>query len=163
MELYLIRHAEAHPRTSDDKEEDAGRTLTDAGQAQAQELAATLQKHGVHLDQVVSSPLLRARQTAERLMEGWKTPMPELLLCDELAPDSAKMRKVNKFLLKLTANAIAVVGHMPELAEYAAWLLGSKKVELTIAKSGVARIDCEGIPDKGSGTLTWLITPEWFK
>jgi phosphohistidine phosphatase len=163
MELYLIRHAEAHPRTSDDKTEDAGRTLTDAGHAQAQELAAALQKHGVHLDQVVSSPLLRARQTAERLMEGWKTPLPELLLCDELAPDSAKMRKVNKFLLKLSANAIAVVGHMPELSEFAAWLVGSKKVQIAIAKAGVARIDCEGIPDKGSGTLTWLIAPEWFK
>ncbi len=163
MELYLIRHAEAHPRTSDDSQQDAARTLTDAGHAQAQELAVALQKREVHLEQVVSSPLLRARQTAERIMEGWKTPLPELLLCDELAPDSAKMRRVNKFLLKISANAIAVVGHMPELAEFAAWLVGSKKVQIEIAKAGVARIDCDGISDKGSGTLTWLITPEWFK
>src|SRR5271166_2417737 len=126
MELYLIRHADAQPRSGDESH-DADRALTDAGHAQAQELAAALQRHGVHLDQVVSSPLLRARQTAERLMEGWKTPLPELLLCDELAPDSAKMRKVNKFLLKISANAIAVVGHMPELSEFAAWLVGSKR------------------------------------
>jgi phosphohistidine phosphatase len=161
MELYLIRHAEAHPLSSGDVQDDADRALTDAGNVQAQGLAAALQKHGVHLDQVVSSPLLRARQTADRLMENWKTPLPELLLCDALAPDVAKARKVTKFLLKLTADSVALVGHMPALGEYAAWLLGSKKVEIAIAKAGVARIDCEGVPDKGAGILTWLITPEW--
>ncbi len=163
MELYLIRHAEAHPLSNGAVQDDADRALTDAGHVQVQGLAAALQKHGVHLDQVVSSPLLRARQTAEGLMQGWKTPLPELLLCDALAPDSAKSRKVTKFLLKLTANAVALVGHMPELAEYAAWLVGSKKVQLAIAKSGIARIDCDGVPDKGSGTLTWLVTPEWYQ
>src|SRR5260370_30484027 len=161
MELYLIRHAEAQPLSSGDLRDDADRPLTEAGQWQAQALAAALQKHGVHLDQMVSSPLLRARQTAERLMENWKTPLPELLLCDALAPDNGKMRKVNKFLLKQTANSVALVGHMPALGEYAAWLLGSKKVEIAIAKAGVARIDCEGVPDKGAGILTWLVTPEW--
>src|SRR6266851_1129101 len=109
MELYLIRHAEAHPLSSGTVQDDADRALTDAGQAQAQALAAALQKHGVHLDQVVSSPLLRARQTADRLMENWKTPLPELLLCDALAPDNSKARKVTKFLLKLTANSVALV------------------------------------------------------
>jgi phosphohistidine phosphatase len=161
MDLYLIRHADAQP-LSGEMQNDADRPLTETGQAQAQALAAALQAHGVHLDQVVSSPFLRARQTADRLIENWKTPLPELLLCEELAPESGRARKVTKFLLKLTANSVALVGHMPELAEYAAWLIGSKKVQIAIAKAGVARIECEGIPDKGAGTLTWLIPREWF-
>jgi phosphohistidine phosphatase len=163
MELYLIRHAEAQPLSSSDAKDDADRPLTDAGHAQAQALAAALQKHSVHLDQVVSSPLLRARQTADDLIQAWKTPLPELLLCEALEPEMAKARKVTKFLLKLSANSVALVGHMPCLGEYAAWVLGSKKVEIALAKSGVARIDCEGVPDKGAGTLAWLITPEWCK
>jgi len=163
MELYLIRHAEAQPLASSAVTDDADRPLTDAGHAQAQALAAALQKHGVHLDQVVSSPLLRARQTADDLIQIWKTPLPELLLCDALEPDVAKARKVTKFLLKLSANAVALVGHMPHLGEYAAWMLGSKKVEIALAKAGVARIDCDGVPDKGAGKLTWLITPEWCR
>jgi phosphohistidine phosphatase len=163
MELYLIRHAEAQPRAESSEQDDADRPLTDAGHSQAQVLAAALQKHGVHLDQVVSSPFLRARQTADHLIQSWKTPLPELLLCDALEPDVAKARKVTKFLLKLSANSVALVGHMPHLGEYAAWILGSKKVEIALAKSGVARIDCDGVPDKGAGTLTWLITPEWCK
>ena len=164
MELYLIRHGEARPLAGSDVQDDAERPLTDTGHAQAQGLAAALQRHGVHLDQVVSSPLLRARQTAEGLMQNWKTPLPELLLCDALAPDTARSRKVTKFLLKLTAKSLALVGHMPDLADYAEWLIGSKKAQIAIAKGGVARIDCEGeVPDKGTGTLTWLITPEWCK
>ena len=162
MDLYLIRHAEAQSLAGSDVQNDEDRALTDAGHMQAQALAAALQRHGVILEQVASSPLLRSRQTAEDLMQKWKTPLPELLLCDALAPAMMKARKVNKFLFKLTANSVALVGHMPDLGEYAAWLVGSKKAEITIAKAGVAKIECESMPDKGAGTLTWLVTPEWY-
>ena len=95
-------------------------------------------------------------------MHNWKTPLPELQLCEALAPEMGQARKVTKFLFKLTANSVALVGHMPDLAEYAAWLLGSKKVQIAIAKAGVVKIECDSVPDKGAGTLTWLITPEWY-
>ena len=59
MELYLIRHGAAHPLASSDVQSDEDRALTDAGHLSVQALAAALQRHGVHLEQVVSSPLLR--------------------------------------------------------------------------------------------------------
>jgi phosphohistidine phosphatase SixA len=59
--------------------------------------------------------------------------------------------------------AVAVVGHMPHLGGFAAWLLGAKDVELDMAKAGVAYFVCPEVVDKGSGKLTWLVTPEWLK
>jgi phosphohistidine phosphatase len=162
MDLYLIRHAEARPVEKGAEPSDEERPLTDTGHLQAQALAEALQRHGVHLEQVASSPLLRARQTAEDLMQKWKAPLPELLLCDALAPDMGKARKLNKFLFKLTVNSVALVGHMPDLADYAGWLIGSKKSQIAIAKAGVAKVECEAVPDKGAGTLVWLVSPEWY-
>jgi phosphohistidine phosphatase len=160
MDLYLIRHAEAAPPGEADVHDDAERPLTPAGRAQCGPLAKALLKLGVRLDRVATSPLLRARQTAEELLAHWSAPVPELDQCEALAP-GAKPRKLARYLWKKGAGSIALVGHMPDLGEHAAWLIGSKKAQLELAKAGAARIECEKLPAKGSGTLTWLITPAW--
>ena len=51
---------------------------------------------------------------------------------------------------------------MPQLGDYAAWLIGSKKMQLDIAKAGIALITCGELPSKGLGSLQWLVTPEWY-
>jgi phosphohistidine phosphatase len=160
MDLFLIRHADAAPLGEGGVQDDAERPLTDAGRAQCKALAAALQRVGVRFDCVATSPLLRARQTAEGLLEDWPAPLPELAECEALAP-GVKARKLARYLMKKGAGAIALVGHMPDLADHAAWLIGSKKAQIELAKSGVAHIECEKLPAKGSGTLTWLINPAW--
>ena len=82
-------------------------------------------------------------------------------MCDALA-QGGKRRKLTRFLRDLGVDTVALVGHMPDLGEYAAWLIGSRKGQVDLAKAGVARIVCEGRPGKGDGVLTWLITPEWY-
>ena len=114
------------------------------------------------LNQVVTSPLLRARQTVEALLEHWPAPAPEQLTCNALAP-GGRAKKITRFLLGLNGENVALVGHMPDLGEYAGWLIGNKKTQLDMAKAGAAFIRFEGSPDKGEGSLVWLITPEWFE
>jgi phosphohistidine phosphatase len=160
MDLYIIRHAEAQPLGMDGIEDDADRPLTASGHAQCGPLAATLQRQGVRLDRIVTSPLLRARQTAESLLQELAAPKPELHICDHLAPNG-KRRKLTRFLCGLGAQSVAIVGHMPDLAEYAGWLIGSRKAQLDLAKAGVACIHCDDEPDKGGGALTWMVTPQW--
>jgi phosphohistidine phosphatase len=160
MELYLIRHADAQPLGEGGIRDDAERPLTPAGHRQCPPLAAALQRQGVHLERVVTSPLVRARQTAEGFLQHWAKPVPELQVCNALAP-GGKRRKLTRFLRDLGADPVALVGHMPDLGAYAAWLIGSRKAQVELAKAGVARIQFEGKPDKGCGVLTWLITPEW--
>jgi phosphohistidine phosphatase len=160
MNLYLIRHADAARPEACGELDDADRPLTNNGKAQCKALAAALLGRGVSLNQVVSSPLLRARQTMEVLLEHWPLPAPEQLTCKALAPDG-RAKKITRFLLGLSGENVALVGHMPDLAEYAGWLVGAKKAQVNIAKAGVAFIRFDGSPDKGEGSLVWLITPEW--
>lgn len=160
MDLYLIRHAEAAP-LGEGITDDAERPLTDKGQAQAKSVAAGLQKRGVQLNAVITSPLLRARQTAEGLLKAWSAPAPALHVCDALAP-SGKRGKVSKFVTDLKSDVIAVVGHAPDLDQLAGWLIGSKKAQIHLEKAGVACIVCEDDVGKGSGTLSWLVSPEWL-
>jgi phosphohistidine phosphatase len=161
MDLYLIRHADAKPLGEDNVHEDADRALTETGHAQAKAVGAAFQRLGKKINLVVTSPLLRCRQTAEGIIGALDKPAPELLTCEELAP-GGKRRKLARFLRDQGAEVILLVGHRPDLNQYAAWLIGSKKVDINIDKAGVAYILCPEGPHKGGGTLTWLVTPTWI-
>jgi phosphohistidine phosphatase len=160
MDLYVIRHAEAEPQGKKHPDDDQ-RPLTEAGVEQARLLAEGLQQRGVVLDVLVSSPLLRAQQTAEGMREHWDGPAPELETCADLSP-GGKPRKVVRFLEKLKSKSAAVIGHVPDLGVFAGWLLGSRKVQLDLAKAGVALIRFPERLDKGAGQLVWMVTPEWL-
>ena len=161
MNLYLIRHAQTADLAPDDTRDDAERPLTDAGKGQCAALATALHSRNVALDQVVSSPLLRARQTVEGMLEHWPAPAPEQLTCNALAP-GGRAKKITRFLLGLNGENVALVGHAPDLAEYAGWLIGAKKAQMEFAKAGVAFIRFDGSPEKGEGALVWIVTPEWY-
>jgi phosphohistidine phosphatase len=160
VNLYLIRHAEAEPLGAGGVQDDAERPLSREGRTQCAPLARALQQAGVRLDRVVTSPLLRSRQTAEGFLEHWPQPAPPLVVCELLAP-GGKRRKLTRFLARLKVEA-AAVGHMPDLAEYAAWLIGSRKAQVELAKAGVACIHFDDEPDKAAGVLHWLVTPAWY-
>jgi phosphohistidine phosphatase len=161
MRLYLIRHAEAAARDEANGETDAERQLTEVGHAQARVVAGGLRRRGVRLSALVTSPLVRARQTAEDIRHESEEPEPELMVCEDLAPDGRR-KKIARFLAGLEGEAVGVVGHMPDLAELAGWLAGSRKVQIDLAKAGVVCLDCPEGPGKGTGTLVWLVSPEWF-
>jgi phosphohistidine phosphatase len=161
VELYLIRHADALPLGEGGVMEDADRPLSETGNAQVKSLAESLQRHDIHPGILATSPLLRARQTAEELVKHWTGSAPTVQECAELAI-GGKTRKLARFLRELEGNSIGVVGHQPDLCECAAWLIGSRKAQLDLAKAGVACISCPDGPEKGAGTLLWLVTPTWF-
>jgi phosphohistidine phosphatase len=158
--LYLIRHGEAKPLGESGVSEDEERPLTEAGQEQSRKVAAGLQKAGVRLSVLLTSPLLRARQTAEAVAGQWNAPAPEVQTCEELSPGK-KPKKLSRYLRGLGADSVALVGHMPDLGDYAAWLIGSKSAQIDLAKGGVAFVVCDSVR-KGAGTLEWLLTPEWL-
>jgi phosphohistidine phosphatase len=161
MNLYLIRHADALPLGAQGVTQDEDRPLSDEGHKQCRTLAHVLANKGVRLDKIVSSPLLRTRETTQGIIDSLPDPKPEMVLADELAP-GGKRRKLARFLRRLAGNDIALVGHMPDLGEFTAWLIGGKKAQINLAKSGVAYIDCDKEADKGTGLLLWLISPNWY-
>lgn len=161
VDLYLIRHADALPVGEGGVTEDFDRPLSAEGSAQARALAAAMQRQGIRLELLLTSPLLRTRQTAEGILQQWPAPAPALQVCDHLAPDS-KLRKLARILDDLQKSSVALVGHQPHLNEFAAWLIGSKKAQIDIAKAGVAYIVLGDDVGKGAGTLKGLVTLKWF-
>jgi phosphohistidine phosphatase len=111
VRLVLIRHAESAPGEPDEL-----RALTPAGHAQARELGDRLRADGIQPDAVLSSPLLRARETAADL--GFGTPEPR----DELGPGTtvAEVRAT----VAGRGETVVVVGHQPDCSEIAAALTG---------------------------------------
>lgn len=162
MDLYIIRHADAVALGERGVTKDADRPLSAEGEAQSRTVSVALQRKGIRLNKVLTSPLLRARQTAENMLRDWSAPAPELVMCDELAP-GVRPRKLARFLRKINEQSVALVGHQPDLSEWAAWLIGGKKAQIDFAKSGVAYIICGDPPRKRAGVLIWLLTPDWLR
>jgi phosphohistidine phosphatase len=161
VELFLIRHADAAAIGEEGAASDADRPLTALGQQQSRGLAKALSDRGIKLEAVVSSPLLRARQTAEGLVHHWPGTAPSLQICEHLAP-GGKRKRLGRFLEKLGMQEVALVGHQPDIECFASWLIGSRKAQMVMAKAGVAYIACSDRLQKGQGTLGWLLTPEWL-
>jgi phosphohistidine phosphatase SixA len=80
---------------------------------------------------------------------------------DELAPGE-KPKKLDKRLLKTEGESVALVGHEPDLGEYAGRLIGAKKARMKLAKPSVVCIECDEPPGKEAGELQWLLAPPWF-
>ena len=135
---------------------------TNDPQSPAAILGEALRKRRVALDKLVTSPLVRARQTTDLILEHWDGAPPDVHVCEDLAPDG-KPRKLAKFLRKLGGDHVGLVGHLPHIAHWACWLLGAKKAHIEMAKAGIAFIACGDGPGKGRGALQWLVTPAWFE
>src|SRR5207237_7768059 len=110
--------------------------------------------------------------TAAGIAEAWTGPVPALEVCEPLAPASRPkkfaraLRDMGERMGQHTGDqrgdSIAAVGHMPDIAELAAWLIGSKKVHLDFSKAGIACIALGNEAKKGEGVLQWLITDAWL-
>lgn len=161
MDLYLIRHAEAVPLPTADVASDEERWLTEFGREQARFLAHVFNKRGIRLDALVTSPLVRARQTTDEFVALLSPPTPPIHVLDEIGYQ-VRPRRICKFLRELPAHTtVAVVGHQPGLSRFAAWLAGSKKTQLDLDKAGFAHLQCSEFA-KGAGVLTALLTPAWL-
>jgi phosphohistidine phosphatase len=116
----------------------------------------------VVIDFVLSSPLTRARETAQVLAVGLK-PKPAIAEVEALAPGGRPQAIAEA--IKTHAKRyrrLALVGHEPDLGELAARLLGARG-NVEFKKGGVCLIDVDGATPNGPGTLRWMLTPKALK
>jgi phosphohistidine phosphatase len=156
-ELYLVRHAIAAER-GDEWPDDTKRPLTERGIARFRDALDGLKELDVAIDEVFTSPLVRARQTADLLVAALD-PKPSLKVLDALAPGHAPATMLSQLAKAAKRHRIALVGHEPGLGELAAHLIGAPR-PLPFKKGGVCRIDIAGLTTKRAGTLIWFIPPK---
>lgn len=157
MILYFMRHGEAGPPliTGDDEE----RALTVAG-AEALRAAAPLWRRlSLRPDAVISSPLSRARQTAELVVAGLNLAGPPVI--DERLRPGAEWADLARAMAKHPdARRVLFVGHEPDLSSAVCLLTGAAAVRLR--KGGIVCVEFPGIPEPGSGELAWLLDPDLY-
>jgi phosphohistidine phosphatase len=158
MDLYVIRHADAG-NPAEWHGPDPERPLSDLGRRQARALGAALRAQGISLGAVVSSPYLRARETAEGLVSD---DGPTLSFSELLASGMMRRRKLSRFLAGLGLASLAIVGHDPDLPEYLGWILAVDPDKVRLAKGGAALVRFDKEPAKGDGELVWSVTPDWY-
>lgn len=157
FELYLIRHGIAEAR-GDAWPDDGRRPLTEEGILRLRKVARGLVRLGVTCDIVLTSPLVRARQTAE-IIAATLDPHPHIITAESLAP-GGDCAEVIADLEKQTRRAgIALVGHEPGIGELAARLIASRH-PIPFKKGAVCRIDVPSIPPDGPGELRWFLPPK---
>ena len=155
--MYLVRHAIAAER-GDEWPDDSKRPLTEAGINRFKEAVAGLGWLDVDIDEIFTSPLVRAKQTATLLAHGLgnKTSVKTL---DALAPGHSPRQVMNELSRVAKRNRIALVGHEPGLGELAAHLIGCPRA-LPFKKGGVCHIAIQGLTSRRPGELVWFLPPK---
>jgi phosphohistidine phosphatase len=156
-ELYFVRHGLAEER-GDAWPDDTKRPLTEEGMARLRKAVRGLSRIGVAIDVVLTSPLVRARQTAE-IVAGGLDPRPSIVNVDSLAPTGSYAAVLADLEKHSRKSRLALVGHEPMMGELAARLVGSRH-PIEFKKGGVCRIDVENLPPAGPADLRWMLTPK---
>ncbi|MBS2006804.1 MAG: phosphohistidine phosphatase SixA [Cyanobacteria bacterium SZAS TMP-1] len=158
MRLFLVRHGIAVDHIGGAITRDSERPLTDEGIAEMKQVARALTKINKKPDLILSSPLVRARQTAEIIAQAFDM---EIVLTDSLAPagsPSLIFKAINKHQ---GVNQAYLVGHEPDMGMLANKLLwAGVECEFPFKKGAVARIDVGDMPPTGPGTLKWYMPPK---
>lgn len=152
MKLYLVRHATA----SDIAPCDADRELTKEGRQESRIAGAALARLGAKPDQILSSPLVRARQTAGIIAAELKFPN-EVAIFDELGNGHSLVHVIRVVKTFAPFREIMLVGHMPSFADHLAGLLGSDNPgALSMGKGSVACVELAELRP-GRGELRWFL------
>ena len=158
MDLYLVRHAIAADRSEGAFPNDAERPLTPEGIHKFRLAARGLSELGMKPGRIVSSPLLRAKQTAEILRDAVAKDVA-ITISPALTPN-AEYGALIKAIAPYAEEEVAVVGHEPHLSGLASYLLvGGDSAVLEFKKGAVARLKFPERAAPGAGSLEWLIQP----
>lgn len=159
MKLYLVRHAIAEDHSA---APDAERALTAEGKAKMIGVTRGLRQLKVRLDLVLTSPLRRARETAEILATGLGG--VELEELEELAPGGEPRSVIGALRSHAKLSEVALVGHQPSLGHLASALLaGADGCELDFKKGSVACLEMEFSARPQHGVLLWLAAPRLLR
>ncbi|MFI5341196.1 MAG: phosphohistidine phosphatase SixA [Candidatus Methylomirabilales bacterium] len=155
LKLYFLRHGQAGNR-QDWHGDDSERPLTAEGKKRLKREAAAIWKLDLPLDVIISSPLVRALQTAEILAKA-ADPSTRVITDDRLAPGFGPKDLTAILADHNSARGLLLVGHEPDFSETIGHVTGGGRV--TMKKGSLAYVDVED-PSSLEGTLVWLIPPK---
>lgn len=152
MKLYIVRHGEAIERGGETPDE--WRYLTPQGRYLFRKTAKRLKKKGISLDYIITSPLLRAVQTADILAETLKFE-GHLVASGDLAGGFDRSKMLNVLAAFPQAKAVALVGHEPDLSVLVGSLLDLRGA-FKFRKGGVVALKYDPAAPKTPASFKWM-------
>jgi len=164
MELFLLRHGLAVERGTPGYENDFARPLVSKGERQLRKSCAALRKMKLKWNLILSSPLLRARQTAQIVADELKVKR-KFCISNNLQPGADLQKLVAELnRLKAMPGSVLLVGHEPGLSELISLLVTDKTPSgFALKKGGLAKLDLDKLRAGQCATLAWLLTPKQMK
>lgn len=153
LSVYFLRHAHAGDAAAWDGP-DSERPLSAKGRRQAQQLGSFLADRAFAPDTIITSPKLRARQTAELVADG----LGVGLVTDDRLAGALDIDVLSALLDGAGGTSVLLVGHDPDFSDLAAAITGA--AYLPLRKGTLARIDTSLPIQPGSGILRWLLPPD---
>ena len=161
MVLYFLRHAIAAERGGPKYKDDSLRPLTAQGATKMRRAARGMQALGLKFDAILSSPYLRAKQTAVIVTQVYKLKNKNIHFTNNLLPPVS----IEKLLQELhqhfpKSRNVLLVGHEPHLTEMISKLLKSTKpLNIDFKKGGLCSVSIEQSLEAPNAVLNWLLTP----
>ena len=160
MNLYLLRHGLAADLETHGLTKDSERPLTSKGERKLWRIAEGMKALDLSFDVILSSPYLRARQTAEIIAEAFHA-RKKIEFSETLIP-AGSAKKLIELLNKLTSPSenILLVGHEPHLSEFISLLVSGKPgFSVITKKGGLCKLSIESLSYGRCAALEWLLTP----
>lgn len=157
MELYLFRHGVAEDAVPG--RPDADRKLTEDGKKKVADVVKRARRAGVEPSLIVSSPYVRAVETAQLAVEGFEY-KGEIVRTETLVPHGHPEKVWNELRDYREQPSVLISGHEPLLSHLAAYLLASPALRIEFKKAAMIRIDLGNLGPMPHGTLRWMITPK---
>jgi len=158
MILIFVRHGPAGSADGARWPDDRARPLTPRGMERTRLALKGLVRLVPQIDRVWTSPLVRARETADLLRRAAKTP-PPVEVVDELAPDGRALPLLREWARRAKDETLVVVGHEPDLSSLAGALSGLRAGGLALKKAGAVGLTIEPGAGPGGASLAFFLPP----
>jgi phosphohistidine phosphatase len=162
MQLFIVRHGLAIDREDPKCPPDPERYLTEEGVEKTKEVARGVVALGITADLFLSSPYVRAIQTAEIFAEALEYPKQRIRRSDLLLPGAEPSLFFRELTRDKKSSAVFCFGHAPQLDDLIATALASKHHVTSLKKAGAALIELRRLSPP-SGQLIWLATPKLLR
>ena len=162
MQIYVVRHGIAIDREDPKCPPDPERYLTEEGIEKTKKVAAGVAALSGSADLLLSSPYVRAMQTAEIFAAVLDYSKQKIRRNDLLLPGADPTLFFRELAKDKQTATLFVFGHAPHLDELIATALGSKHHITSLKKAGVALLELKRVSPP-SGELVWLATPKLFR
>ena len=162
MELYVVRHGIAVDREDPKCPADPERYLTDEGMEKTRQVAKGVAQIGAVPDLMLTSPFLRAFQTAELFAVALEYSRQKIQKSDLLLPGAEPLLLFRELSRNKDLSTVYIFGHAPHLDDVIATAIGSKHHISSLKKAGVALVELRRLVPP-SGELVWLATPKLLR